>query len=100
MLIDVMNGHGSKQLVQFTTREKNTLGLILTSLPSQFHGLHSPDKLSDHDVISATLKIHTTPPHTKKNWEKGDSMRKDASDFATGTSTGTQIIARFRKTLT
>ena len=52
MLIDVMNDHGFEQWVQFPTREKNTLGLIPTSLPGQFHEIHSPDKLCDYDVIS------------------------------------------------
>ena len=41
----------------FLTREKNTLDLILTTLPGQFQGIHSPDKLSDHDLVSGTLKI-------------------------------------------
>ena len=40
------------------TREKNTLDLILTSLPGQFQEIHTRDKLSDHGVISGTLKIH------------------------------------------
>ena len=53
--------HGLEQLVHFPTREKNTLDLILTSLPGQFQEIHSPDKLSDHDVISGTLKIHSPP---------------------------------------
>ena len=35
MLIDIMNDHGF-ELVHFPTREKNTLDLILTSLPGQF----------------------------------------------------------------
>ena len=65
------------------------MDLILTSLPGQFHEIHSPDKLCDHDLISGTLKIHI--PHKKRNlgekvflYQKGnfDSMRKDASDFA------------------
>ena len=44
------------------------MDLILTSLPGQFQEIHSPDKLSDHDVISGTLKIHipSPPPHPKK----------------------------------
>ena len=61
MLFDAMNDHGLEQLVHFPTREKNTLDLILTFLPGQFQEIHSPDKLSDHDVISGTLKIHTPP---------------------------------------
>ena len=33
ILIDIMNDHGLEQMVHFTTREKNTLDLILTTLP-------------------------------------------------------------------
>ena len=36
MLIGVMNDRGLDQLVQFPTREKYTLDLILISLPGQF----------------------------------------------------------------
>ena len=57
ILIDIMNGHGLEQLVSFPTRERNTLDLILTSLPGQFVDIHSQDKLSDHDIVSGTLKI-------------------------------------------
>ena len=52
-----MNDHGLEQMVHFPTREKNTLDLILTSLRGQFKDVHSPDKLSDHDIVSGTLKI-------------------------------------------
>ena len=68
ILIDIMNDHGLEQLVNFPTRERNTLDLILTSLPGQFVDIHSPDKLSDHDIVSGTLKIATRPikkPRTK-----------------------------------
>ena len=74
MLIDVMNDHGLEQLVQFPTREKNTLDLILTSLPGQFQEIHSPGKLSDHDLISGTLKIHI-PYSTKKKRKKETSEK-------------------------
>ena len=70
MLIDVMNDHGLEQLVHFPPREKNTLDLILTSLPGQFQEMHSPDKLSDHDVISGTLNIHIPPPPKRKLLER------------------------------
>ena len=88
MLIDIMNDHGLEQLVHFPTREKNTMDLILTSLPGQCQEIHSPDKLSVHDVGSGTLKVYI--PHKKKPrrkvylYHKGDFelMRKDASDFA------------------
>ena len=70
MLIDIMNDHGLEQLVHFPTREKNTLDLILTSLPGQFQEIHSPDKLSDHDVVSVTLKVYV-PPKKKETSEEG-----------------------------
>ena len=83
-----MNDHGLEQMVHFPTREKNTLDLILTTLPGQFQDVHSPDKLSDHDIVSETLKIFI--PAIKKSrrkvylYQKGDyeSMRKDTLEFA------------------
>ena len=83
-----MNDHGLEQMVHFPTREKNTLDLILTTLPGQFKDVHSPDKLSDHDIVSGTLKI-LIPPIKKPRrkvylYQKGDyeSMRKDTLEFA------------------
>ena len=83
-----MNDHGLEQMVHFPTREKNTLDLILTTLPGQFKDVHSPDKLSDHDIVSGTLKIFIPPikkPRRKVHlYQKGDyeSMRKDTLEFA------------------
>ena len=75
-------------MVHFPTRAKNTLDLILTTLPGQFQDVHSPDKLSDHDIVSGTLKI-SIPPIKKPRrkvylYQKGDyeSMRKDTIEFA------------------
>ena len=63
-----MNDHGLEQMVHFPTRKKNTLDLILTTLPGQFQDVHSPDKLSDHDIVSGTLKI--SPKQCKTgNWK-------------------------------
>ena len=42
ILIDIMNDHGFEQLVNFPTRERNTLDLILTSLPGQFADIQFP----------------------------------------------------------
>ena len=87
ILIDNMNDHGLEQMVHFPTREKNTLDLILTT---QFQDVRSPDKLSDHDIISGTLKIFILPikkPRRKVYlYQKGDyeSMRKDTLEFANG----------------
>ena len=88
ILIDIMNDHGLEQMVHFPTREKNTLDLILTTLPGQFQDVHSPDKLSDHDIVSGTLRIFIPPikkPRRKVYlYQKGDyeSMRKDTLEFA------------------
>ena len=88
ILIDIMNDHGLEQMVHFPTREKNTLDLILTTLPGQFQDVHSPDKLSDHDIISGTLKMFIPPikkPRRKVYlYQKGDyeSMRKDTLQFS------------------
>ena len=55
----------------------------MTYLPSQFLDIQSPDRLSDHYIVSGILKI-VIPP-IKKPWkvyryQKGDyeSMRSDA----------------------
>ena len=83
-----MNEHGLEQMVHFPTREKNTLDLILNTLPGQFQDVHSPDKFSDHDIVSGTLKIFIPPikkPQRKVYlYQKGDyeSMRKDTLKFA------------------
>ena len=61
MLTDIMNDHGLEQLVHFPTRAENTLDLLLISLPSQFQDIHSPDKLSDHDIVAGTLKAVISP---------------------------------------
>ena len=88
VLIDIMNDHGLEQLVNFPTRERNTLDLILTSLPGQFVDIYSPDKLSDHDIVSGTLKIAIPPikkPRRKVyRYQKGDyeSMRAETLKFA------------------
>ena len=88
MLIDIINDHGLEKLVHFPTREKITLDLLLNSLPGQFRDIHSPDKLSDHDVVTGTLKV-VIPPIKKPRrkvylYKKGDyeSIRKDAFEFA------------------
>ena len=56
-----MNDYGLEQLVHFPTRERNTLDIIITSLPSQFVDIHSPDRLSDHDIVPGALKVVNPP---------------------------------------
>ena len=52
-----MNDYGLEQLLHLPTRERNTLDLIITSLPGQFVDIHSLDRLSDHEIVSGTLKV-------------------------------------------
>ena len=86
--IEMLKDHHLEQLVHFPTRKKNTLDLIITSLPSQFLDTQSPDRLSDHDIVSGTLKIVIPPikiPRRKVyRYQKGDYefMRPDALRFA------------------
>ena len=54
MLTDIMNDLGLEPLVHFPTREKI---YWIYSLPRQFQDIHSPDELSDHDIVAGTLKI-------------------------------------------
>ena len=81
--IEILIDHHLEQLVHFPTRERNTLDLIITSLPGQFLDIQSPGRLSDHDIISGTLKV-VIPPIKKPRrkvyrYKKGDyeSMRSD-----------------------
>ena len=64
------------------------MDLILASFPDQFQDIHSPDKLSDHDIVSGNLIVIILPikkPRRKLYlYQKGDfeSTRKDAFEFA------------------
>ena len=67
-----MNDHGLEQLLHFPTREKKkkTSDLILTSLRGQFQDIHSPEKLSDHDIVSGTLKVIIPPIKKHYYWNE------------------------------
>ena len=71
--IEILKDHHLEQLVHFPTRERNTLDLIITSLPGQFLDIQSLDRLSDHDIVSGTLKV-VIPPIKKKISEEGISL--------------------------
>ena len=77
-----------EQLVNFPTRERKTWDLILTSLPGQFVDIHSSDKLSDHYIVSGTLKNAVSPikkPRRKAfRYQKGDleSRKAETLKFA------------------
>ena len=72
-----MNDHGLEQKVHFpSTRDKNTLDLIMTSLPAQIVDIHSPARLSDHDIVPGTLKVVIPPPPLRNLGEKSIVIRK------------------------
>ena len=80
-LVELISDHELEQVVHFPTKGQNT------SLPGQFVGIHSPDRLSDHDMVSGTLKIVIPPIKKRKRkvykYQKGDyeSMKTDALKF-------------------
>ena len=106
VLIDIMNNHGLEQMVHFPTREKNILDLILTTLPGQFQDVHSPDKLSDHDIVSGTLKIFIPPINKPRRkvylYQKGDyesMIKTHLSLQRRNNSIVTRILVLYRRTL-
>ena len=88
-LIDILNEASADQLVQFPTREENTLDLLITTLPGQFINIHSPDKFSDHDMVKGTFRCtvprKSIPKRTFFQYSKGDynQMRDDTKIFST-----------------
>lgn len=58
-LSDITNDQGLEQaqVIHFLTWEEYTFGSRLTSLPGQFQNIHSPDKLSDHDMYSKNFHL-------------------------------------------
>ena len=84
LLLDIMDDHGLEQMIPFPTPDKNTLDLILNSLPGQFQHIHS-------SLVISTLfqNLHSTYKRTSEesvfiSYQKGDfeTMRKDALRFA------------------
>ena len=61
-MIDIMNDHGLEQMVHFPTREKNTLDLILTTLPGQVE-----DRLTHSYWILKRHLIHPLMNSLKAN---------------------------------
>ena len=56
-----MNDNLFELLVHFPPRERSSLDLIITSLPGQFLDIQSQGRLSDHDIVSRTLKVVIPP---------------------------------------
>ena len=100
-LVELISDHELEQVVHFPTRGQNTLDLIITSLPGQFVDIHSPDRLSDHDIVSGTLKIVIPPIKKPKRkvykYQKGDyeSMKGDALKFAWSVQENFNLITSF-----
>ena len=46
---------------QFIHKDILVDDLSITSLPGKFVDIHSPDRLSDHDIVSVTLKVVIPP---------------------------------------
>ena len=71
-LVELISDHELEQVMHFPTRGQNTLDLII----GQFVDIHSPDRLSDHDIVSGTLKIVIPPiKKPKRNvykYQEGD----------------------------
>ena len=55
-----------EQLINFPTRGDNTLDLVLSTMPGQIHDIHSPDQLSDHEVVACSLSVYQTNEDTQK----------------------------------
>ena len=49
VLVELISDHELEQVVY------NTFDLIITSLPGEFVDIHSPDRLSDHDIVSSSF---------------------------------------------
>ena len=60
VIVDIMNDHGLEELVNFPTREIYTR-FDFNALPGQFQEVHSPDKLSDNDIVAGILKVFIPP---------------------------------------
>ena len=102
-LMELISDHELEQVVHFPTRGQNTLSL---HFPDNLLIFIPPDRLSDHDIVSGTLKI-VIPPIKKPNrkvykYQKSDyeSMKADALKFAKENySTVTLAHGLFKKTL-
>ena len=66
LFTDMLDYFGAQQMVNFPTREKHTLDLIILSDNSSFENTYPPDKLSDHDMVSTTINCSLTRTHRPK----------------------------------
>ena len=88
LLIDIMHEIGAEQLVLFPTREKNTLDLLITTYPSFYSEVTSPDRLSDHDMVLGVMKCSaprkSRPERMYLQYSKGDfvKMREETITFS------------------
>ena len=69
-----MNDHGLEQMIFFPTWEKNTVDLILPTLPGQFQDVHSPDKFSGHDIENEQVGLFNSLDYT---WDKKEDLQEE-----------------------
>jgi hypothetical protein len=76
-----------EQLIDFPKRGDNILDLVLSTMPGQIHDIHSPDQLSDHEVVACSLSVYIKPTKTLRRkyflYNKGnyDQMREETKRF-------------------
>ena len=55
-----------EQLIDFPKRGDNILDLVLSTMPGQIHDIHSPDQLSDHEVVACSLSVYIKSTQTPR----------------------------------
>ena len=68
ILIEIIDDYGPEQLVHFPTRERNTLDLIITSLPGQFVDIERRVLTSSSPDSGAELKLVLTLLDSVTHW--------------------------------
>ena len=87
-LVNIMDDHSLTQIVNFPTREENTLDLIITTTPDSFEEIYSPYKFSDHSAVKCTLRNSGVSRELGrkriKKYNQGDydKIREEATIFA------------------
>jgi hypothetical protein len=75
---NILDDHSLTQVVEEPTRDKNTLDLIATSIPSKVNSVQVIPGISDHDIpmveldtqpIRRTQKPRTIPLYKRANWD-------------------------------
>ena len=87
LFIDCFNDTGLTQMVDFPTREHNTLDILLTNRPTLISSCSPAPGLSDHDMVNFTSSIQARRRKPVKRkislWKKADLdlLNAELSDF-------------------